>query len=89
MSLKVQTLQELIDTDMEALQRYRRALRREDQPYFDEILAHIQKHMLACTQANHLLPIEIFLFTIMLEQQRQITLLEMEVNEVRRKGKQG
>jgi hypothetical protein len=72
---------------MDALQRYRRALRREDQPYFDELLAHIQKHMLACTQADHLLPIEIFLFTIMLEQQRQITRLKMEVEEVRVKVK--
>ena len=85
MPLPYQTLKERIDSEMQALQRYRRALRREDQVYFDEIVFMVQKHMLACTQADHLLPIEIFLFTILLEQQKEISSLRrlLEENEMK------
>jgi len=76
----------MIDSEVQALERYRRALRREDQVYFDEIVSMIQKHMLACTQADHLLPIEIFLFTVLLEQQKEISSLmtQMEENQMKR-----
>jgi len=73
MPLPYQTIKEMIDSEMKALGRYRRALRREDQVYFDEIVSMIEKHMLACTQADHLLPMEVFLFTILLEQQKEIS----------------
>jgi len=74
----------MIDSEMQALERYRRALRREDQIYFDEIVFMIQKHILACAQVDHLLPIEIFLFTILLEQQKEISSLMRLLEENKR-----
>jgi hypothetical protein len=41
---------------------YRHALREEGQLIFDALWTHVTKHMMPCTQANHLLPLEIFLF---------------------------
>ena len=79
----------MIDSEVQALERYRRALRREDQVYFDEIVSMIHKHMLACTQADHLLPIEIFLFTVLLEQQKEISSLRTQMGENEMKRKDG
>ena len=33
---------------------------------------HAAKHMMPCTQANHLLPLEIFLFTMILEEHKEV-----------------
>ena len=65
-----------LNQEIEALRRYRRALRREDQPIFDQLLAHIETHRLACQQADHLLSIEALLLTLLLEQQKQINHLK-------------
>ena len=53
----------LLHKEKSELGCFRNALRKEDQRAFDKLWVHITKHMMACTQANHLLPLEIFLFT--------------------------
>ena len=68
-----------INQEIDALQRYRRALRREDQPIFDQLMSHIETHRLACQQADHLLSIETLLFTLLLEQQKQINHLQSQL----------
>jgi hypothetical protein len=73
------TLPNDLNQEIEALQRYRRALRREDQPIFDQLLGHIETHRLACQSADHLLSIEALLLTLLLEQQKQINRLKEQL----------
>jgi hypothetical protein len=73
----------LLHKERSELGKYRRALRKEDQRAFDELWIHVTKHMMACTQANHLLPLEIFLFTMLLEEHKEIRRTRMMVDELR------
>jgi hypothetical protein len=56
----------LMHKERSELGRYRRALRKEDQRAFVELWVHVTKHMMPCTQANHLLLLEIFLIRMLL-----------------------
>ena len=72
----------LLHKERSELSRFRRALRKEDQQAFDALWVHVTKHMMACTQANHLLPLEIFLFTMLLEEHKEIQHLRRLVAEL-------
>jgi hypothetical protein len=76
----------LMHKEMAELSRFRRALRKEDQRAFDEQWTHVTKHMMPCTQANHLLPLEIFLFTMILEEPKEIRRIKRMLNELKLKG---
>lgn len=65
----------LMQKEMSELTKFRRALRKEDQLVYDSLWVHVTKHMMACTQANHLLPLEIFLLTMLLEEHKNPTLV--------------
>ncbi len=58
--------------ESEALGRFRRALRRSDQAALDVMLDEAQRHLAAVSYAGHALPFELFLLSIMLEQQKEI-----------------
>lgn len=64
-----------LNQEIAALEQYRRGLRREDQLIFDQLMDQIKTHRTACQQVDHLLSIEILLFTLLLEQQKQINTL--------------
>ncbi len=72
----------LLHKERSELGRYRRALRKEDQLVFDELWTYVTKHMMPCTQANHLLPLEIFLFTMLLEEHKEIRRLRRRLDEL-------
>jgi hypothetical protein len=72
----------LLHKEKSELGRYRRALRREDQLIFDELWTHVTKHIMPCTQANHLLPLEIFLFTMILEEHKEIRRIRRMLDEL-------
>jgi hypothetical protein len=72
----------LMHKEMSELSRFRRALRKEDQLVYDSLWVHVTKHMMACTQANHLLPLEIFLLTMLLEEHKEIQRLGTLVKEM-------
>ena len=79
----------LMQQEKAALSRYRRALRKEDQQAFDALWVHVTRQMMACTQANHLLPMEIFLLTMLLEEHKEIQRLQRvlaELGEEKMKG---
>lgn len=73
----------LLYKEKSELGKYRRALRREDQRAFDELWTHVTKQMMACTQANHLLPLEIFLFTMLLEEHKELRRVRRMMEEMR------
>jgi hypothetical protein len=58
---------------------YRRALRRGDQPYFDQLFTHAREHADASGLLNHQDPIDPVLVSIALEQQRTIETLQSRV----------
>ncbi|WP_135366648.1 hypothetical protein [Halosimplex halophilum] len=58
---------------------YRRALRRGDQPYFDQLFTHAREHADASGLLNHREPMYPVLVSIALEQQRAINTLRSRV----------
>ena len=55
--------------EQEALTRFRRALRRNDQFALDDLLASARQHLAAAAYAAHPLPFETFLLAMLLEEQ--------------------
>lgn len=55
---------------------FRKALRREDQLIVDELLANAKKHLSAVSESGTPLPFEMMLFTMLIEQQKQIEALK-------------
>jgi hypothetical protein len=71
-------------TESEAqLARFRRGLRRSDQYIFDGLFAAARRHVTAISQAEALLPFEAALLAMLLEQAREIALLQHEVDLLR------
>ncbi len=73
-SLATQT--DLFNTLDIELREYRRALRIIDQVYFDNLLVYARKHLTPAGFASDLYPLEIFLLSISLEQEKNVQNLE-------------
>jgi len=58
---------------------YRRALRRGNQPHFDQLFTHAREHADASGLLNHQDPMDPVLVSIALEQQRAIETLQSRV----------
>jgi hypothetical protein len=58
---------------------YRRALRRVDKPHFDRLFEHGRTHADAAGYLNHQEPETAFLLSVILEQEKQLQLLEKRV----------
>ncbi len=58
-----------------SLARFRRALRRSDQVVFDELFARAHQHLAAAAYASHVLPLEVFLLAMLLEEHKEVRLL--------------
>jgi len=74
------TVSDLVSEWEQSLARYRRVLRRPDQLLFDELLVYVKTHAAAAGHAANALPENIFMISIVLEQQRQINALQESVN---------
>ena len=62
--------------EQEALSRFRRALRRNDQFALDDLLASARQHLAAAAYAAHPLPLETFLLAMLLEEHKQVMRLQ-------------
>jgi hypothetical protein len=71
--------------EQQSLARFRRALRREDQRALDDLLGASRRHLAAAAYASHLLPFEVMLLAMLVEEHKQVLLLQQEV-EVLRSG---
>lgn len=56
----------------QSLARFRRALRREDQRALDDLLAGSRHHLAAAAYASHLLPFEILLLAMLVEEHKEL-----------------
>ncbi len=58
--------------EQESLTRFRRALRREDQRALDDLLASSRRHLAAAAYASHLLPFEVMLLAMLVEEHKEV-----------------
>ena len=73
------TTTQIILDEQQALANFRRALRREEQQIFDELFARARKHVMAINQANHVLPFEAILLSMMVELMHDIVKLQNQL----------
>ena len=70
--------------EQQALGRFRRALRLEDQRALDHLLASARQHLAASAYASHLLPFEVMLLAMLVEEHKQMLHLEGQLADMRR-----
>lgn len=66
-----------------SLARFRRALRREDQRALDDLLASARHHLAASAYASHLLPFEVMLLAMLVEEHKHLLRLRGEMDALR------
>lgn len=67
--------------EQQSLAKFRRALRREDQRALDDLLASARHHLAAAAYASHLLPFEIMLLAMLVEEHKQVMRLRRLLEE--------
>jgi len=68
--------------EQQSLARFRRALRIEDQRALDDLLASSRHHLAAAAYASHLLPFEIMLLAMLVEEHKQILRLRQQMDNL-------
>ena len=58
--------------EQQSLSKFRRALRMEDQRALDDLLAASRHHLAAAAYASHLLPFEVMLLAMLVEEHKEI-----------------
>ena len=76
------TITQLLNDTEANLSAFRRTLRRSDQYVFDGLFAAARRHIAAIGQAESLLPFEASLLAMLLEQSKEIAVLEQKVEEL-------
>src|SRR2546422_752609 len=76
------TFTQLVRQEIESWNRYRRALRQEDQQALDALFAAARCHAAAGAYLARETPFDVMLLSMLLEQQKQIEALHREVNEL-------
>lgn len=66
-----------------SLSKFRRALRREDQRALDDLLASARHHLAASAYASHLLPFEVMLLAMLVEEHKHVLSLQSELEALR------
>ena len=65
--------------EQQSLTRFRRALRREDQRALDDLLAASRHHLAAAAYASHLLPFEVMLLAMLVEEHKEVRRLQQRL----------
>ena len=80
------TITQLLNDTEANLSAFRRTLRRSDQYVFDGLFAAARRHIAAIGQAESLLPFESALLAMLLEQSKEIAVLEQKFEELIKKN---
>ena len=75
------TTTQIILDEQQAFIDFRRGLRREDQVFFDELFARARKHIMAINLADHVLPFEAILLTMLIELMRDVSELKEHIKD--------
>ncbi|MFP3852796.1 MAG: hypothetical protein ACLFWD_00735 [Anaerolineales bacterium] len=73
------TVTQAFQQEQQSLARFRRALRREDQVALDELMADARRHVAEAAYASHLLPFEVMLLAMLVEERKWTQDLERRV----------
>ena len=65
---------------------FRRTLRRSDQYVFDGIMAAARRHIAAIGEVESLLPFQIALLAMLLEQAKEIAVLQQKLDEMKKRN---
>lgn len=68
---------QVILNEQNALAKFRRALRKQDQDALDELFRAARFHVAAAAYASHLLPFETMLLAMLLQEHQRVTHLEV------------
>jgi hypothetical protein len=79
MGRTVPTFRQLIDDAIARWSKFRRALRREDQEYFDRLFRRVRSYTQAATYQASDNPMEAILLSIALDQEKRLDALERAV----------
>ncbi|MCH7587798.1 MAG: hypothetical protein IIC78_07155 [Chloroflexi bacterium] len=76
--------------EQQSLAKFRRALRLEDQRALDDILAASRRHLAAAAYASHLLPFEVMLLAMLVEEHKEVLRLRqrLDVLEERKRARE-
>ena len=72
----------VLEAEFESWNKFRRALRREDQEALDGLFAAAKYHVAAMVYASRLTPLEAILMGILVEHQKAITQLRGRIREL-------
>ncbi len=88
MGRTVPSVTQVFEQEEQVIRRFRRVLRRADQGVLDELLSYARQHLAAATYATHLLPMEVFLLAMLLEEHKEVQRLRqrLEMLEKTRDG---
>ena len=76
MGRTVPTFVQQIQQEADRWNKYRRALRREDQPHFDRLFLRVREYTAAATYQCHDNPMEAILLSIALDQEKRLDAVE-------------
>ena len=65
---------------------FRRTLRRSDQYVFDGVMAAARRHIAAIGEVESLLPFQIALLAMLLEQAKEIAVLQQKLDEMKKRN---
>ena len=82
MGRTVAPFSQILEAEFESWNKFRRALRREDQEAFDNLFAAAKYHVAAMVYASRLTPLEAILMGILVEHQKAITQLTRRIREL-------
>jgi hypothetical protein len=88
MGRTVPTFRQLIEDAMARWSKFRRALRREDQEYFDRVFRHVRSYTQAATYQASDNPMEAILLSIALDQEKRLDALERAVHPPEKQPRQ-
>lgn len=86
MGRTVITITQQLNETESMLALFRRTLRRSDQYVFDGLFAVARRHIAAIGQAESLLPFESALLAMLLEQSKEIAILQQKLEELMAKN---
>ena len=68
--------------DQASFTRFRRALRKSDQLALDDLFASARQHLAAAAYASHVLPFEVFLLSMLLEEHKKVMHMEYRIERL-------
>ena len=82
MGRTVAPFSQILEAEFESWNKFRHALRREDQEAFDALFAAAKYHVAAMVYASRVTPMEAILMGILVEQQKAIAQLKGRLREL-------